>query len=232
VSELFVFIAGEGPTDIGELAGDPVYRSRRPREGFVQPVVRSLRPNDRVHFDGRKIMSLGRQGFDDLSSGLERQAAGAVAIGRGIGADAVLILHDVDREQGTTASPRERARQIQTIRAAIESGAASVAGGDMQGIVIGTPCRCIEAWVLGDVDAVESVARTGSTPRLSKPPEELWGAPNDPSSNHPKCVLVRIFGGDFQTDDYAAIGVRANIATMRAACPDTFEPFAAGVEAL
>jgi hypothetical protein len=99
--------------------------------------------------------------------------------------------------------------------------------------VPGIACRTIEAWALGDRDAVAAACRLGKAVELpdGKKPEELWGKPRDSDSNHPKMVLKRIVGRKPTREDFAAIAERANIDTIRDSCPISFAPFAAELKA-
>jgi hypothetical protein len=112
------------------------------------------------------------------------------------------------------------------MRSAIESGFSAVADADHVQRVIGTPCRMIEAWALGDTAAVANVA---GRPGPDRSPEALWGRETDPRSNHPKCVLKRAFGRDYDARDLTEIAEAARPAALERACPDSFGPFAAGV---
>lgn len=226
-----IFVAGEGPTDVGDLAKDPAFRERRPREGFVQPVIRNLRPNDTVRFDGRKVMVLSREGFTELKAGLAKQASGAYRLAKTLGCDAVVVIHDVDRTQGKPVSQLERERRTAEVRRTIQDGFASVEDGSLA-TGIGTPCRCIEAWALGDKEAVVSLGALGDENAVPDRPEELWGQPKDPASNHPKCVLKRLLGGTISTDVYRALGEVSDPNKIQQSCPLSFSPFAEDVVSL
>lgn len=55
-----VFLVGEGPSDIGDLANPPSYRDEDDRrEGYLQPIVRKLvGPIEVMFFDGRRLVAL------------------------------------------------------------------------------------------------------------------------------------------------------------------------------
>lgn len=226
-----VFVAAEGPTDAGDLTKDPAFHGRRSQEGFVQPVIRNLRPNDTLSFDGRKVMILGRNGFTGLKDGLARQASGAYLLAKTLGCDAVVVIHDVDRTQGKQASQLERMRRTAEIRRTISDGFAAVDDGSLA-TGIGTPCRCIEAWALGDRRAVVQVGALRGASEVPDRPEQLWGKPNDPASNHPKCVLTRLLGGAASTEDYRQLGEASDPDEIRRSCPLSFDPFANDVASL
>jgi hypothetical protein len=58
--ECLIFLAGEGVSDIGDLANEPPYRGDQ--EGFLQPIVRKLAGDGiTVRFTGQRITLLGRK---------------------------------------------------------------------------------------------------------------------------------------------------------------------------
>lgn len=209
---LLLFLCGEGANDIGGLAAEPEYQTND--DGFFQPIIRRLSETD-VSFRGTQIKTLGREKIRGLSDAWSRKAQQARALAAYERADAVVLAGDVDSSAGERATRYEAQRRIDEIAEAMRTGFDSVSGPPSVGA---TPCRTIEAWALGDVAAVCRVAGS-ETVVLPRNPEELWGKPSDPTSNHPKCVLRRIFGGSVPTSAYARIATEADLELLARACP-------------
>jgi hypothetical protein len=90
-----------------------------------------------------------------------------------------------------------------------------------------TPLRMIEAWALGDADAVKAVAgKHGASAAIPSEPEEAWGDKRDPASDYPKCILRRALGRDATAEDFADLAERGDVERLRATCPVSFAPFA------
>jgi hypothetical protein len=221
-----VYLVGEGTNDIGSLARESMYQEPV-ADGFLQPVLRRFTTCD-VVFVGRQIKTLGRERIRGVSEALSRKGHQARSLAGYEHADVVVVALDVDRTGSERASQREADRRIASFRADIESGFVA-AGGEVK-TVVATPCRTIEAWALADTEAASQVA--GADPGvLPRRPEELWGNPRDPNSNHPKCVFTKLFGGSVATRQYAEIAEQANLDTLATRCPKSFAPFAADVRA-
>jgi hypothetical protein len=84
----------------------------------------------------------------------------------------------------------------------------------------------IEAWALGDRDAVEAVAgKGGDISAVPKTPEETWGDEEDRGSGHPKCLLRRALGRDPSAVDFADLAAHSDVGTLVVKCPDSFAAF-------
>ena len=130
----------------------------------------------------------------------------------------------VDREGGVTTSDRERARTIAKMRVEIDAGFASVASSVAR--VRATPCRMLEAWALGDREAIRRVrSRRIDDADVPARPEVLWGDQRDPTSNHPKCVLTRVLGQEPNARSFEDLARESDPSTLRASCPESFKPF-------
>jgi Domain of unknown function (DUF4276) len=221
-----VFLVGEGRHDIGDLAAEPPYRGEKP--GFLQPVVEKLVRSEAA-FDGAKVTLLSKKRVSSRREALEGQARLAVALATNAGSNLLVFVRDLDRGSGT--GRRKAAAEIKRMSEEIRRGCETHAAEDLQ-CVPGIPCRTIEAWALGDRAAVAELC--GSTEPVELPdgkaPEDLWGKPRDPSSNHPKMILKRILGRDGTQQDLSTIAERADPKAVRESCPLSFEPFAAELE--
>jgi hypothetical protein len=213
-----VFIAAEGPSELGDLAGAPQWRSTRaPREGFLQPMLRKLLGED-VAFEGQKITLLGRFDAKRKLEGHADRAAKALRLASTLVEDCrvVVFAHDVDNASGEKRNATERARRVKTLNEEIDAGFAVVEGADRVRRVKATPLRMIEAWALGDASAVCGVAGTkGGAEAVPTRPEEMWGDERDQASSHPKCVLRRALGRDPTPEDFADLAEAADVGTLR-----------------
>jgi len=229
-----VFLVGEGPDDIGDLAEHPAYR--KGREGFLQPILRGLVAGRvELGFDGAKITHLPARPIRNPGKGHARKAAQALALAHVENADALVFVKDVDRTAGSAASAIERRKRIDETRRQIVAGfeaarSRAPVGKDIAAIAA-TPCRMIEAWALADWDAV-CAAAGAEHPDEAKPPkpEDLWGNEDDPASDHPKRVLERALGRRATRDDFAEIAGGTRVNEISARCPDSFRTFAREVE--
>ncbi|MHB8418785.1 MAG: hypothetical protein ACYDCL_11965 [Myxococcales bacterium] len=143
------------------------------------------------------------------------------------GCAALLFLHDVDKQAGRTASEVERRRLSREMQAAIKEGldAARERDADLEDlpVVVGLPCRMIEAWVLGSHCALQPFLPPGSEPPPR--PEDLWGAEKDPTSDHPKRVLQRALGREPRMEEFTDLGLAADPDEIAETCPESFRPF-------
>ena len=219
-----VFLCGEGPNDIGGLAAESEYQTDD--DGFFQPIIRRLAAAE-LGFRGTQIKVLGRERIRGLADAWSRKACQARQLAAYERADAVVLTGDVDSSAGERASRREAQRRVAKISESMRVGFESVDGPPFVGA---TPCRTVEAWALGDIATACRVAGVTAftVPRAA---EELWGKPNDPASNHPKCVLTRIFGGEVSTSHYARIASEVDLEILAAECPLSFTPFATALRA-
>jgi Domain of unknown function (DUF4276) len=218
-----VFLVGEGKHDIGGLARGPEYQTDDP--GFLQPILRQLAA-DALEFRGQTLSALPRERMSRPSDILTRRGFLAARLARHEEAAALVIVTDVDSEQGRSgqaAAERRMARLQQRLAAGISRAELDVPA------LVGTPLRTIEAWVLGDPAAVRRVARRKTRVALPKPPEQMWGAPRDPGSLHPKQVLRRQFDRTPGQAEYAAVGLAADVEQIERSCPVSFAPFAKAV---
>lgn len=223
-----VFLAAEGPSEIGDLANFPRAPGKRRREGYLQPMLRKFLGRG-VTFDGRKITVLRREDGEETGKVHIHtvRARMALALAMAEGCDAVVFAHDVDREQGVTRSALERQRRVDEMRTQIDAGFDAVKGADHVHRIKATPLRMIESWALGDADAVMGLAgKKASRASIPTAPEEAWGDKRDPASSYPKCILKRVLGREATAEDFADIAERSSTETLRRTCPVSFAPFA------
>jgi hypothetical protein len=226
--ECRVFLAGEGVSDIGDLARPAGFRDGG--EGFLQPILRSIVGDgfDLV-FEGAKLTMLAKTRVRTPAALFTRHAAQAYALAEVEECAAVVFATDVDRERGTKRTRAEARERIATLRSSIKRGfadAAAESGRDLL-TVIATPCRTIEAWALGDPAALGEVAGERVDPTVCSRPEDRWGDEDDPDSDHPKRMLQRIVG---DRPDLATIAELASPEAVAAACPLSFAPFVKEVQ--
>jgi hypothetical protein len=220
-----VFLVGEGVHDIGDLAEHQSYRSGR--DGFTQPIIRKVLGQGTT-FDGRKIAILPREKLADAKGAMQRKAAMALSLAAASNCSVLVLVSDLDRTSGVAASRTERQKRWKQRLSEIQAGfsAARDRSPELEGTraIPAIPCRMIEAWALGDSEAVKVVA-DGQLGCEWRSPEELWGREADSSSEHPKCVLDRALGRRHSAADLAAIASESRLDTLEFRCPDSFAPF-------
>ena len=227
-----VFLAGEGPSDIGDLARAAPYR--KANEGFLQPVLRRLAgPDLDLEFEGAAVKTLAKARVTTPGGLLRRHAAQAYVLAETEGCAALVFVVDLDKQSGKRASHAEAMARGRDLQASIDSGFSDGRqGGDPArsplATVIGIPCRMIEAWALGDPQALRAASGREVDASACANPEALWGKIDDPDSRHPKRVIARLMGGGV---GFAKIAETADPVRIERACPTSFRPFAKAVRA-
>jgi hypothetical protein len=227
-----VFLAGEGPSEIGDLADEEQYRQGR--EGFLQPLLRKLVGDAlELEFDGRKIAYLPGKRMAGVP-GHGQMAGRALALAFASEAAALVFIKDVDRGAGVKQTEHDARRRLREMGKEIRAGfdAARSTSPELSDLVAlaATPCRMIEAWALGDAEALGSAGASAAD--VPAKPELLHGDERDPQSNHPKRVLERALGHPAGRDDFAAIAEAADVETLERRCPLSFRPFAIAARAV
>lgn len=227
-----VLLVGEGPCDIGDLAKEHTYR--KGREGFLQPLLRTMASGElELEFEGRKLMHLPKHPLGKPRAG-KLQAANAsraLALASDLDASALVLAFDADKTPGAWAKRIERQRRLRELRKSAEAGFEHTRASDADAAAIPTvlaiPCRMIEAWALGDREALASLLEVSDEDLEYGEPEALWGDEEDPDSDHPKCVWRRVTGERLEFDE---IGAKVAPSTLAKTCPDSFPPFAEDVD--
>jgi len=225
-----VLVVGEGRSEIGRLDAIETLRGKKtPRttEGYMPPIVRKLLesrlPIEVI--DGQRVTLLGK--FGSRIPGHGDRAAKALSIAAINNYDLLVFVKDVDRVPGKKKSERERLRKLKEMHHEIQSGFERVEHAEHVHCVKATPCRMIEAWALGDPNAINRVAyKRAKRAPIPEHPEKLWGAEENPTSNHPKCVLARALGREVNAEVLEDIALESNVETLKTSCPDSFAPFA------
>jgi len=230
-----VLLIGEGPTDIGDLAIEPAHRDgRERRDGFLQPLLRTMVGGEvELELDGRKLMHLPKAPLTKHRAGKlqAENASRALALASVLGANALVLSFDTDKTPGTRAKRVERQRRLRELRASAEQGFEHTRANDADAAAIQTvlaiPCRMIEAWALGDREALANLLDISPRELDYREPEDLWGDEEDPASDHPKCVWRRVTEDRI---DFSEIGAAVAPPTLAKRCPDSFPPFAEDVD--
>lgn len=223
MSALKVLLIAEGPSEFGCL--DNPYRSASGDEGYFPPMLRKVldRP---LAIDAQSVMRIGR--FDQKAKlkGHADRAASALLIASQYDYELLVFVKDVDRAGGEKKSAHERKRKLQKMHLEIEDGFTAVHDATHVTRVKATPCRMIEAWALGDSNAIAKV-RDKRAPKIDVPtrPEELWGDDRDPRSSHPKRVLARALGHEPTAHDFENLARESDPSSVHKACPESFGPF-------
>lgn len=227
-----VLVVAEGASELGDLAKEPSFRGDPPRDGYLQPMLRRLLGGE-WEFEGQRITLLGRFSDKKRLKGHADRAAKALALAATLdGCRLVVFAHDVDKGSGEKRGSAERRRRVAEMHADIETGFAAVSHADHVLRVKATPLRMLEAWALGDREAIRAVAgRDGDASAVPDHPEETWGDEKDSSSRHPKSLLRRALGREPAPDDFARLAENARVDVLCETCPASFAPFAREADA-
>lgn len=225
-----VFLAGEGPHDIGGLSRGPG-QPAAPEPGVLHVLVGRAVPRPVTRFTGEKLMLL--HDADTATAALTRHACAAVRLARLDRADVLVTVTDVDATPGQVATPAEAASRHARLRSHMQQGFRAGRRNDGRDPLCldAAPCRTVEAWLLADDEAVNAV---GDGPAMTPPPEpeELWGDPRDRASDHPKQVLRRRLGTKGGRREYVFVAQALRLDEVARRCPLSFAHFLAALRAL
>jgi hypothetical protein len=186
-----------------------------------------------LELEGRKLTHLPKKPLGKPRAGKLQadNASRALAFASTLDASALVLSFDTDKTAGTSADRVERRRRLKELRASAEAGFAHTRASDADAAAISTvlaiPCRMIEAWALGDREALAKLLEASAEDLEYGEPEALWGDEEDPESDHPKCVWRRVTE---EGVEFAEIGAAAAPTTLAKICPDSFPPFADDVD--
>lgn len=217
-----VLLSAEGSRDIGGLI-DPDYGDPED-EGFFQPLIRRTL-GTAVEFIGDRGLFLGPQPPKSIKKKLAQRAWRAVVLAD-VEECALAVIHtDADEAASKRKAPANWTARRDLLRSGVDQarpGAPPAA--------LAVPVATTEAWALADRDTVrERAVLTDAA--LNKSPELLWGAPHDPASNHPKCLLERLLGKPAGAAVQAELAAAMDLQVARKRCRRSLEPFLAEVEA-
>jgi hypothetical protein len=216
-----ILIVGEGPHDIGRREWSPRAGGYETTEGWLQSMVRRLRRSagSEEGIRLRDLVKLPGKGREE-PAGLAFKAKLAKFKAMSDGFDAVVLATDAD-----SVDRAVHARKVRDIEAGFEAVPGAVFG------VACVPMGTSEAWLLADANAWTNVAVTNRS-GLPRRPEEIWGRPHDPASDHPKCVFARICeasGAADNTTTRASLAEACALEELERSCPISFPPFATQV---
>lgn len=209
--KLRLLVFAEGKHEIG----DHDWRTNRRLEGWIQPLLRRLLPNAQIQFEVRRIgemLTLPRRAGQGIrQKGLTRKGhMAAWSCLNSDGMDAVLFVTDADsRDRG------EWQQKIDDIRDGLGKQPEVVA-------IACVPKSTSESWLLCDADFWQGQLGLNAGNQLPGHPEDLWGYPHDPGSNHPKMLFeryCRLSGVEANAQTRARIADGMKLETWRQVCP-------------
>lgn len=132
-----IFLAGEGPNELGGWARTPAYREPSPDRGVLEAILRRLQPTGWTVVGAQLWSRIRKYQAGGFATAEERNVRGVVLTASESGCDVVAFSRDRDRDA-------ERERQIEAIVDAIVTAAEPG-----QPFVIGGIAReALESWIL------------------------------------------------------------------------------------
>lgn len=201
-------LVGEGPHDIGRASDDP------DSTGVLTELLHTLLeqeagiPRVAMAFNSHRVKDIRTHG-----RGLAGKVRAAMALAEIQGADAVFVV--VDRD-----GPANRSRLPELKQGRSDGRAKAIA----TPTVVGCAVEAVEAWVLGDAEAVSRVlgVRVDHVPAH---PETLAGKRT--SGKHPKDVLRDLIRSSRNSADdlegvYVRIAQETDVKLLQEKCPEGF----------
>lgn len=235
-----LMITGEGPTDYGWQD----FETKQWHEGSVARLVRSCatRSNLNVSFTFAHKDQVQSQKLGRHLQGLKGKAIPAKRFQmfmRSKKVAAGIFYCDADRDvckSNTEAHAKERFNKVRQ----------EIIDGTREDSAVGTvvpmvALRMIESWLLSDQKAFETMFGSQNVLKiksdLPSKPEYIWGRKDDPQSNYPKNLFVRILkslnsGNEPTRDDYAMVAENTDIDILAQKCPVSFRTFVDDFEKL
>ena len=232
--ELHIALTGEGVTDYGWQE----YASRQWHEGAAAKLIRACA--EREGFDVSFIF-VERKAIDSLKlqarqmQGLRGKAVPAKKfqlLMHKKGVSAGVYYCDADRASGTANNSHQAEKQFSRIRSDIQS--IDDVGKTAEAVIPMVALRMIESWLLSDRNAFGAAfgnpAAPGRVPAFPTHPELLWGKEDDPNSDYPKNLFIRIFkawkhGAGPTREDYAELAEYMDLDELSRKCPISFRTF-------
>lgn len=215
-----VLFVGDGRHDIGPAVFGP---HPRPAAGVVAALCRQINPQistDSVSLAWRDIATLNRS-----KRGLEHKLVAAKELAVRHGCLGTVAVADRDGPQGAA-----RLDDLQAGRSRSHSN-----GSPVHPIAVGIAIESIEAWTLGDPQAVASVLNVAVTEigkHYKESRVESYYEKSGKVEHRPKEILKRVAAlGHREPHDElrAEIANQSNLQTLERNCPNGFAPFAADV---
>lgn len=222
-----VLVVGEGPGDIGRRdVWCPRTKDYINLEGWLQPVIRLVRPDDTITFiaETRKGLKLQPREISQLRPLPSGHGAKALFAKRmAIVASYDVVVYLVDADSSDVSRWREIISEVQAGFDALEGEVACIAC---------VPMSMSESWLLADARAWECCS--GAPQKLPANPESLWGGRDDPDGQHPHRVFAyvcRQAGVDDNSVTRNNLAVATDLQRLAARCPTSFPPFADALRA-
>lgn len=215
-----VLFVGDGRHDIGPAVFGP---HPRPATGVVAALCRRINPQistDSVSLAWRDIATLNQS-----KRGLEHKLVAAKELAVRHGCTGTIAVADQDGTQGAS-----RLDDLKNGRSRSHSN-----GSPVHPIAVGLAIESIEAWTLGDPQAIAQVLEVAVEDvrqfyRESKV-EELYEQ-SGKAELRPKGILERVADMKHRQPDVefrVAVANQTDLATLQHNCPNGFAPFAADV---
>lgn len=145
-----VFLAGEGPNDLGGWQKEPMYRDEVPYPGILEMLLRKTKPEGWMVVDAIKWQYIRKYRFGENKNADKHNVEVACLKAKEKGCDVIAFSRDSDGDED---------REV-NVQKGIES--ASTLLSDKLGIIGGCAVPCIEGWVLAilGIRHTESLSRT------------------------------------------------------------------------
>ena len=140
---------------------------------------------------------------------------------------------DADRESGAKNNEHEAQSRFRKVYKEIQA-ATSDDDNFTETVIPMVALRMIESWLLSDQNAFGAAfgkpASPGRVTAFPPHPEFLWGRENDPNSDYPKNLFIRVFkawkhGAEPTREDYAELAEHMDLDELSRKCPISFRTF-------
>jgi hypothetical protein len=223
-----VLLCGEGPHDIGaDNCWNGGKREYEDLEGWLHAFVRKSKQQD-ITFGVRRrnelqITARDARRYRKRPAGHGSKALIAKLVAVAEDYDVLIFMVDADSPEPKT---------WRHIVDEVEAGFNAVEGSTV--CIPCVPMSASESWLMADSGAWLSVAGYNGD-GLPAHPEEIWGGRDDPDGDHPHRFFARICGDAGVPDNRETrvdIASATDLASARAACPTSLDPFLADLESV